>query len=84
MNSDGLSDAKTSVNGTKLSRDRLAAFLSICAICIVTARAVLTNGHTGHVPRAPGFFFLFEAPRTGCGEINFLKLIAVNCLCNTK
>ena len=29
-------------------------------ICI---RAVLTNGHTGHVPRAPGFFFLFEGPQ---------------------
>ena len=38
-------------------------------------RAVLTNGHNGHVPRAPGFFFLFEVPPTGCGEINFWKLI---------
>jgi len=38
-------------------------------------RVVLTNGHTGHVPRAPGFFFFFEEPPTGCGEINFLKLI---------
>jgi len=36
------------------------------------ARAVLTNGHIGHVPRAPDFF-LFEGPRTGCGEINFLN-----------
>jgi len=26
-------------------------------------RAVLTNGHTGHVPSAPGFFFLFEGPQ---------------------
>ena len=34
-------------------------------------RAVLTNGHTGHVPRAPEFFFLFERPPTGCGEIHF-------------
>ena len=40
-----------------------------------TIWAVLTNGHTGHVPRAPGSFFLFEGPPTGCGEINFLKLI---------
>ena len=31
-------------------------------------RAVLTNGHTGHVPRAPDFFW--GAP-TGCGEIIF-------------
>ena len=43
------------------------------------SRAVLTNGHTGYVPRAPGFFFLFEGPPTGCGEINCLKLIvAIN------
>ena len=27
------------------------------------ARAVLTNGHNGHMPRAPGFFFLFEGPQ---------------------
>ena len=40
-----------------------------------TTRAVLTNGHTGYVPRAPGFFVLFEGPPTGCGEINCLKLI---------
>ena len=33
--------------------------------------AVLTNGHTGHVPRAPDFFCLFEGPPTGCGEIIF-------------
>ena len=26
-------------------------------------RAVLTNGHTGHVPRAPGFFFFLRAPQ---------------------
>jgi len=36
------------------------------------SRAVLTNGHTGHVPRAPGFFFLFDGSPTGCGEIIFL------------
>jgi len=36
-------------------------------------RAVLTNAHTGHVPRAPGIIFLFEGPPTGCGEINFLN-----------
>jgi len=24
------------------------------------ARAVLTNGHTGHVPRAAGFFFFLR------------------------
>ena len=34
--------------------------------------AVLTNGHTGHVPRASDFF-LFEGPPTGCGEILFKK-----------
>ena len=26
-------------------------------------RAVLTNGHTGHVPRAPGFFFFLSGPQ---------------------
>ena len=26
-------------------------------------RAVLTNGHTGHVPRAPGFFFFLRGPQ---------------------
>ena len=46
-------------------------------------RAVLTNGHTGHVPRAPDFF-LFEGPPTGCGEIfkktNYLITFAkINC-----
>jgi len=34
------------------------------------SRAILTNGHTGHVPRAPGFFFFLRAP-SGCGKINF-------------
>jgi len=29
--------------------------------CVVV-RAVLTSGHTGHVPRAPDFF-LFEGPQ---------------------
>jgi len=38
-------------------------------------RTVLTNEHTGHVPRAPGFFFLFMGPPTGRGEISFFKLI---------
>ena len=25
--------------------------------------SVLTNGHTGHVPRAPGFFFCLRGPQ---------------------
>jgi len=29
----------------------------------LTIRAVLTNGHTGHVPRAPGFFFFLRGPQ---------------------
>jgi len=37
------------------------------------SRAVLTNRHTGHVPRAPGFFFLFEGPPAGCDEIDFYR-----------
>ena len=27
------------------------------------SRAVLTNGHTGHVPTAPGFFFFLRGPQ---------------------
>ena len=46
----------------------------MCILGLVT-RAVLTNGHTGHVLRVPGFFFLLKGPPTGCGEIKFLKLI---------
>ena len=34
------------------------------------SRAILTNGHTEHMPRAPGFFFFLRAP-SGCGKINF-------------
>ena len=33
------------------------------------ARAVLTNGHTGHVPRAPGFFFFLRAPNWLCSKL---------------
>jgi len=46
------------------------------------ARAVLTNGHTGHVQRAPDFFFFLRDPQLAV--VNFFKLIAVHCLCNTK
>jgi len=35
---------------------------STSTIAVVIIRAVLTNGHTGHVPRAPGFFFFLWAP----------------------
>jgi len=45
------------------------------SLVLARRRAVLTNGHSGHVPRAPDFSFLFEGPLTGCGEINSLKLI---------
>jgi len=39
VNSDGLSDAKTSVSGTKLSRERLEDFLSICTVHTVHFQA---------------------------------------------
>ena len=29
-----------------------------------TCRAVLSNGHTGHVPKAPGFFSFWGAPNS--------------------
>jgi len=43
----------------------------------VSCRAVLTNGHTGHVPRAPGFF-LFEGPPTGCGDLKKTNYLIVD------
>jgi len=38
------------------------------------ARAVLTNAYTGHVPRAPGFFFLLRGPR-----LAVVKYFLTNC-----
>ena len=44
----------------------LAVVLGACATLhypkLQGARAVLTNGHTGYVPRALGFFFFLRAP----------------------
>ena len=37
-------------------------------------RVVLTNGHIGYVPWAPGFFFLFDGPQLAVVKY-FLKLI---------
>ena len=37
-------------------------------------RAVLTNGHTGHVTRAPGFFFFLRGPQLAVVKY-FFKLI---------
>ena len=36
---------------------------STSTIAVVIIRAVLTNGHTGHVARAPGFFFFLWGPQ---------------------
>ena len=41
-------------------------------ILLPTFRAVLTYGHTGHLPRAPGFSSFWVTP-TRCGEVNFLN-----------
>jgi len=30
---------------------------------VITNRTVLTNGHTGHVPRAPEIFFFLRGPQ---------------------
>jgi len=38
----------------------------------IKVRAVLTNGHTGHVPRAPGFFFFLRGPLLAINAANFL------------
>jgi len=45
---------------------------SDATVYFTRSRAVLTNGHTGHVPGARGFF-IFEGPPTGCDEIIFLN-----------
>jgi len=40
-------------------------------LAAVYDRAVLTNGHTGHVPRAPGFFFFVRGPQLAVAKIFF-------------
>jgi len=35
--------------------------------CVVV-RAVLTSGHTGHVPRAPELFFFLRDPQLAVGK----------------
>jgi len=75
-----------SIDGTEMRRDDrrtdARSFHRPCfAYYAAGSRAVLTNGHTGHVPRAPGFFFIFEGPPTGCGEINYQTnylIVAIN------
>ena len=50
-----------------------AATTTVAGLEIINggSRAVLTSGH---VPKGPWIFFLFEGPPTGCGEINLVKL----------
>ena len=60
--------------GRTADRGRLKNRNNYASAVFAVLRAVLTNGHTGHVPRAPDFF-LFQGSPTGCGEINnFFKL----------
>ena len=40
-----------------------AQVIGNCSASSPRPRAVLTNGHTGHVPRAPGFFFFLRGPQ---------------------
>jgi len=40
----------------------------------LAVRAVLTNGHIGHVPRALGFFFFLRGPQLAVVKY-FFKLI---------
>jgi len=61
------------MQNTNIDRRTNVVQRPIPTVRLFITAAVLTNGHIGHVPRAPGFF-LFERPPTGCGEI-FLKLI---------
>jgi len=39
---------------------------------MLRSRAVLTNGHTGHVHRASGFFFFLRGPQLALNAANFL------------
>jgi len=47
----------------------------------LVSRAVLTNGYTGHVPRAPDFFFFLRGPQLAVVKF-FLKtnylIVAIN------
>ena len=52
-----------------LSRDQVHHFCSICVSGRLNQWA-----HWAHA-QGPRIFFLFEGPPTGCGEINFFKLI---------
>ena len=49
----------------------------IAACCPIQGRlTVVTNGHTGHVPRAPGFLFFLRGPQLVLAVVKyFLKLI---------
>jgi len=55
----GQEDGEGSRNRT--GREDLDSLVALY-LHVVPIRAVLTNGHTGHVPRAPGLF-LFEGPQ---------------------
>ena len=52
----------------------LAMALCLCLSVLSVCKAVLTNGHTGHVPRASRFFFFLRDPNWLWWN-NFLKLI---------
>jgi len=50
----------------------------------MTGRAVLTNGHTGHVPRTPGFFFFLRGPQLAVVKLifktnYFITFAKINC-----
>jgi len=49
------------INLADSGRKTLVQFWSILGH--VGSRAVLTNGHTGHVPRAPDFLFFLRGPQ---------------------
>jgi len=45
------------------SRSNVGADVSNATKTVPSPRAVLTNGHIGHVPRAPGFFLFLRGPQ---------------------
>ena len=46
------------MQNTNIDRRTTVVQRPVPTVRLFITAAVLTNGHTGHVPRAPGFFFL--------------------------
>ena len=47
-------------------------------------QAVLTNGHTGHVPRALGFFFILRGPQLAAVNKFLILIISLSMLLHDR